>query len=306
MVFSVYIGIVLGVIVAVCAAVLRRRSHRDRAEPRLTNKQLLTPESSPGPGDQPAREYTSIRNDIIPNGRIPGFDEPIFSFRLIILLLILALGGGGIFYWHYASYRLDTPQRSNDSHRLDTAQRPDSLQRPLPPRTAYTEVYSILGISPLPEEGENASIRRALEQLNRERCDKQAIFDLARAMQTGGYRREAAQVDVAFSRMCGGHAPSLRRAVNVLLALSDYVEAAAVASDLIDLEPLYDNGYYLRALARDGSGLAEKALDDYITAVELVGNKDRIFSTSYFNMARLYEKLGRFCDAVLPIEAWVV
>jgi clan AA aspartic protease (TIGR02281 family) len=163
----------------------------------------------------------------------------------------------------------------------------------------------MLGISPLPEAGENASIRRALEQLNRERCDKQAIFDLARAMQTGGYRREAAQVDVAFSRMCGGHAPSLRRAVNVLLALSDYVEAAAVASDLIDLEPLYDNGYYLRALARDGSGLAEKALDDYITAVELVGNKDRIFSTSYFNMAHLYEKLGRFCDAVLPIEAWV-
>jgi aspartyl protease family protein len=51
--------------------------------------------------------------------------------------------------------------------------------------------------------------------------------------------------------------------------------------------------------------LAEKALDDYVTAIELVGDKDRIFSTSYFNMARLYEKLGRFCDAVLPIEAWV-
>jgi clan AA aspartic protease (TIGR02281 family) len=78
-----------------------------------------------------------------------------------------------------------------------------------------------------------------------------------------------------------------------------------VASDLINLEPLYDNGYYLRALARDGDGLAEKAIDDYVTAIELVGNKDRILSTSYFNMARLYEKLGRFCDAVLPIEAWV-
>ena len=35
------------------------------------------------------------------------------------------------------------------------------------------------------------------------------------------------------------------------------------------------------------------------------GIKTRIFSTPYFNMARLYEKLGRFCDAVLPIEAWV-
>jgi aspartyl protease family protein len=74
---------------------------------------------------------------------------------------------------------------------------------------------------------------------------------------------------------------------------------------LINLEPLYDNGYYLRALARDGDGLAEKAVDDYVTAIELFGDKDRIFSTSYFNMARLYEKLGRFCDAVLPIQAWV-
>jgi clan AA aspartic protease (TIGR02281 family) len=91
----------------------------------------------------------------------------------------------------------------------------------------------------------------------------------------------------------------------LLLELSDYSGAVTVASDLINLEPLYDNGYYLRALAHDGSGLAEKALDDYVTTLELVGDKDRIFSTPYFNMARLYEKLGRFCDAVLPIEAWV-
>ena len=105
--------------------------------------------------------------------------------------------------------------------------------------------------------------------------------------------------------MCGGYAPSLRQAANVLLELSDFSGAETASSELIELEPLYDNGYYLRALARDGSGLAEKALDDYVTAIELVGDKDRIFSTSYFNMARLYEKLGRFCDAVLPIEAWV-
>jgi len=155
------------------------------------------------------------------------------------------------------------------------------------------------------QEAANASVRLPLEELSRERCDRQAIFDLARALQTAGYRREAAKVHVTFSGMCGGYAPSLRRAANVLLELSDFSGAETVSSELIELEPLYDNGYYLRALARDGSGLAEKALDDYVTAIELVGDKDRIFSTSYFNMARLYEKLGRFCDAVLPIEAWV-
>lgn len=221
--------------------------------------------------------------------------------------------GGGVLYGQYASQRSDIPQRPDTPRRVDTPQRvdapqsTDTSQRPdLVLRTAYTEVYSRLGISPLPEALEaNTSVRRPLEQLSRERCDQQAIFDLARALQTAGYRREAAKVDVTFSGMCGRYAPSLRRAANVLLQLSDFSEAETVASELIELEPLYDNGYYLRALARDGSGLAEKALDDYVTAIELVGDKDRIYSTPYFNMARLYEKLGRFCDAVLPIEAWV-
>ena len=195
--------------------------------------------------------------------------------------------------------KVDTPQRVDTSQRVDTPQRPAVL-----PRETYTEVYSRLGISPLPEAVEaNGSIRGPLEQLRRERCDQQAIFDLATALRNVvGYRREAAKVDMSFSGMCGGYAPSLRRGANVLLELSDYSGAVTVASELINLEPLYDNGYYLRALAHDGSGLAEKALDDYVTTLELVGDKTIIFSTSYFNMARLYEKLGRFCDAVLPIE----
>ena len=173
--------------------------------------------------------------------------------------------------------RPDTPQRLDAPRKLDTSQRVDTPQRPaVLPRETYTEVYSRLGISPLPEAVEtNASIRRPLEQLSRERCDKQAIFDLASALKSAGYRRESARVDVTFSRMCGGYAPSLRRAANVLLELSDYSEAATVASELISLEPLYDNGYYLRALAHDGSGLAEKALDDYVTTLELVGDKNQ-------------------------------
>jgi aspartyl protease family protein len=243
---------------------------------------------------------------MIPDNRVTRYDERMFPVILSIFLMIGAVGGG-VLYWKYASQRLDLPQRLNTPQWPDTPGRPDAPQRPdLLPRAAYSEVYSMLNISPLPKEVETkASIRRPLEQLSRERCDQQAIFDLAEALQNAGYRREAAKVDVAFSRMCGGYAPSLRRAANVMLALSDYSGAVTVASELITLEPLYDNGYYLRALARDESGLAEQALDDYVTALELVGNKDTIFSTPYFNMARLYEKLGRFCDAVLPIEAWV-
>lgn len=148
-------------------------------------------------------------------------------------------------------------------------------------------------------------IKRFLDELSRERCDQQAIAELGVALDNLGYRREAATAQVSYSATCGGHAPSLRAAVNILLKLSDYPTAVTVASDLIKLEPFYDNGYYLRAVAYDRGGSFKKAIDDYITAIELFAHKDRIASVSYFGMARSYEKLGQFCDAVLPIETWV-
>jgi clan AA aspartic protease (TIGR02281 family) len=309
MISFVGIGLVLGVIVALFVAFFQRGLHRNRAEP-LTNGPLLTPNSSPGsntvyPGrppsmcDQLAREHTSIGNDITAD-RINRSDERIFPFRLSILLLIVVFGGG-VLYGQYASQRSDTPPKPETPQRADTPQRPDLLLR-----AGYTEIYFMLGISPLPEAVEtNASIRRPLEQLSRERCDQQAIVELGVALDKLGYRREAATAQVSYSATCGGDAPSLRAAVNILLRLSDYPTAVTVASNLIKLEPFYDNGYYLRAVAYDRSGSFKKAIDDYITAIELFGNKDRIASVSYFGMARSYEKLGQFCDAVLPIEAWV-
>jgi len=148
-------------------------------------------------------------------------------------------------------------------------------------------------------------VRRPLEELGRETCDQDAITHLAGALEAAGYRREAAVAQVSFSAQCGGHAPALRGAINTLLKLSDYTTAESVASDLIKLEPFNDNGYFLRALARDGNRSFKAAIDDYVTAIELFGNKDRISSVSYLKIARDYEQLGQFCDAMLPIQQWV-
>src|SRR5262245_8565209 len=148
-------------------------------------------------------------------------------------------------------------------------------------------------------------IRRFLGELSRERCDQRAIADLGKALENAGHRREASTALVTYSETCGGHAPSLRSAVNILLTLSDYPMAVVVASKLIELEPFNDNGYFLRAVAYDRGGSAQKAIDDYTTAIELFGNKQRISSVSYLGMARSYEKLGQFCDAISAIEAWV-
>ena len=148
-------------------------------------------------------------------------------------------------------------------------------------------------------------VRRHLAELNREPCDQQAIADLGKALEDAGYRREAANAHIRFSQTCGGHAASLRAAVNILLKLSDYAKAVTVATDLIKLEPFNDNGFFLRAVAHDRAGSYQRAIDDYVTAIELFGNKDRIASVSYLGIARSYEKLGQFCDAVVPLQSWI-
>jgi clan AA aspartic protease (TIGR02281 family) len=148
-------------------------------------------------------------------------------------------------------------------------------------------------------------VRRHLEELNRESCDQRAIADLGKALDDAGYRREAANAHVRFSQTCGGQPASLRAAVNILLKLSDYPHTVSVATDLIKLEPYSDNGFFLRAVAHQRAGSYQRAIDDYVTAIELFGNKDRISSVSYLGIARSYEKLDRFCDAVVPLQSWI-
>jgi aspartyl protease family protein len=66
-------------------------------------------------------------------------------------------------------------------------------------------------------------VRRHLAELSREPCDQQAIADLGKALEDAGYRREAVNAHIRFSQTCGGHAASLRTAVNILLKLSEQV-----------------------------------------------------------------------------------
>ena len=148
-------------------------------------------------------------------------------------------------------------------------------------------------------------VKRHLGELNREPCDQRAVADLGKALDDAGYRREAANAHIRFSQTCSSQPASLRAAVNILLKLSDYPRAVSVATDLIKLEPYSDNGFFLRAVAHQRAGSYQRAIDDYVTAIELFGNKDRIASVSYLGIARSYEKLDRFCDAVVPLQSWI-
>ncbi len=149
------------------------------------------------------------------------------------------------------------------------------------------------------------AVRRPFDDLGREPCDRLAIVKLGLALANVGRRREAATAQLSFSAACGGHVPSLKSATSILLDLSDYAGATAAASELIKLEPFDASGYNLRALAHDRGGSPKKAIDDYLTTIELFGNKANLPSDIYFAVARNYAKLGQFCDAASSVETWV-
>jgi tetratricopeptide (TPR) repeat protein len=170
---------------------------------------------------------------------------------------------------------------------------------------AITKTMERLGIQVPLDVIEQYAVRKPLEELSRERCDQQAIVYLGKALDVAGYRREAANAHESFSDSCGGQSSSLRAAVNILLKLSDYRGAVRISSKLIQLEPFNDNGYYLRALGYDQGAVPKKAIDDYVTAIELFEDKSKIANASYYALARNYDKLGQYCDAALAIAAWV-
>jgi clan AA aspartic protease (TIGR02281 family) len=149
------------------------------------------------------------------------------------------------------------------------------------------------------------AVAKQMGALARERCDQQAAYQLSKALENESYRRQGAEALVAFSNRCGGYGDGIRRAINLLIDVSDYTRAVELADKLIEMEPNSDNGYFLRAVAYDRGDQCEKAIADYSTAIEMFGDKDKISSVSYEAMSRCYEEIGQYCDAMLPIQNWV-
>jgi len=170
---------------------------------------------------------------------------------------------------------------------------------------AVSVVMNRLSINLPTDVAGNAFVKKSLGALNREPCDQQAILDLGAALDGLDRKREAANAQLRFSAACGGYAASVKAAAKLLLELADHDGAAAAAAELIKLDPHNNSGFYLRAVAYDRGGSTKKAIDDYLTAIELAENKVNISSEVYLAVARNYEKLGQFCDARSIVEAWV-
>ena len=293
MLWSAGAGIVVGSIMACCDII---RAKRQRV--RVTGQQMAVDLSN----------YPSSQADITNDSRAGGLAEfgrivpgggggggpapsPNFPVTLLAVSIVLAVGGGAL-YWHHTSKR--------------------EAERPLAPppvshvRSEFENVYNQLGIQPLPPNLERQQpVQSRLAQLSREPCYTDAIVGLGRALLDAGYPREAATSLRTFVKRCGSASEVLPHAYYGLERINDFSAALEVANELVDALPANGTARYWRALAYDRTGQFSLAMLDYMNTIQLFEPQKTLLLDVFYKWSRTYAALGRYCDAISPIEMYV-
>ena len=228
---------------------------------------------------------------IAPGGGGGGGPEPrrppIFPVTLFAVTIVLAVGGGAL-YWHRTS-------SAPPAAALDTSK-----------GSEFEGVYSQLGMQPLPPNVERQQpVQSRLAQLSREPCYTDAIVGLGRALLDVGYPREAATSLRTFVKRCGSASEVLQHAYYALQRINDFSAALEVANELVETLPANGTVRYWRALAYDRTGQFSLAMLDYMNTVQLMEPQKTIFLDVFLEWSRTYAALGRYCDAISPIEMYV-
>jgi tetratricopeptide (TPR) repeat protein len=232
---------------------------------------------------------------IAPGGGGGGGPEPrrlpIFPVTLFAVTIVLAVGGGAL-YWHH------------------TSSAPPAAPFAAAPHTSkgseFEGVYSQLGMQPLPSNVERQQpVQNRLAQLSREPCYTDAVVGLGRALLDAGYPREAAISLRTFVKRCGSASKVLPLAYSALEKLNDFSATLEVANELVEALPANGTVRYWRALAYDRTGQFSLAMVDYMNTVQLLEPQKTIFLDVFLKWSRGYAALGRFCEAISPIEMYV-
>ena len=204
------------------------------------------------------------------------YSDRIFSVALLVITILIPITGGG-FFWYYTSKESD-----------------------------FEATYNQLGIQPLPSTVERQQrVSSRLDQLHREPCYRGAIIGLGRALLDAGYPREAASSLRSFVKRCDSAPEVLPLAFTGPERINDFSGALEVANELVEAVPTNGSFRYWRALAYDRTGKFSQAIFDYMNAIQLAGDPKHVGGDVFYKWAQSYAALGRYCDAISPIEMYI-
>jgi aspartyl protease family protein len=135
-------------------------------------------------------------------------------------------------------------------------------------------------------------------QMKKEPCDRQKIVSLCRLMLKAGDFRGAVSRSEEFFQACGEHLGLRRITYESYKRLSEYEKAIGEVDKIIENNPGDPSCWYYRGVVYETKGDLEKAASDYRHSLSI---EPRLKGVP-FKLASVYERLGRPCEGLFPIE----
>ena len=170
----------------------------------------------------------------------------------------------------------------------------------------YSAVYQQLGITNLPTGLTLMPVvQRSLDQLEHEPRFRDAVNSLADEMLQAGYPRDTGIILANFSHRCGDSDDLSLRRYRAAFMQNDFPVAARIAEALVQSNPADPNIRYWRGNAYEEFKDFQRALIDYINAIQLLGAPETVSINNFYDVSRMYAALERYCDAITPIESYI-
>jgi aspartyl protease family protein len=218
----------------------------------------------------------------------------------VFLGLVVVLLAGGAWVYTFRPQWVERSQREAGASRITGSAQSDKTA------ANFSALYQKYGMTPLDAAATNdRKLSSELAVLQKEPCDKQAIFQASIALENSGATRASAEMLKGFAGACPDSDGELYHASELYYLLGDYDTAVKISSDIIDYKPDAQDVYFIRAKAEQGLKRYAAAIEDYATLIRLVSDTKSIVSEVFTRMSDSYEKLGRPCEAIGPLQTYI-
>jgi clan AA aspartic protease (TIGR02281 family) len=232
--------------------------------------------------------------------RIVASRQRSIAVSWVFLGLAFVLLAGGAWVYTFRPQWVERSQRAAVTSPVRVSAQDDKTA------ANFGALYQKYGMTPLGAAAtSDHKLSSLLAVLQKEPCDKQAIFHASLALENSGAMRESADMLKGFAAVCPDSGGELYHASGLYYLLGDYDTAVKLSSDVIDDKPDARDAYFIRAKAEQGLKRNAAAIEDYATLIRLVSDTKAIVSEVFTRMSDTYEKLGRPCEAIAPLQTYI-
>ena len=171
---------------------------------------------------------------------------------------------------------------------------------------AYSDLYEKYKISPISKSAFRlVDLSEQFNNLQKEPCDRNAIYRASRILAGNSYKREAVNLLIGFSDICPDSVGDVIAAGNILYEIGDFKEALKVADKSVHMDPSANLGLYLRARTLRQLGSHQEALKAYVDLIRTYEDQSGLRLDVFTDMARSYAALGNYCEAASTIQTYI-